>query len=128
MCYKHRRQKLLYLTLRIKCSFRNKFKSLSLIFFVGQRLFPESGYCKIKGDPGVEDRSQSQVLAFHRWKDFPLNLFSPSPFPLPHNVGHMFTLFLQSFNIVLGEQRVLKRTTEIFKNSVIKTQQINAIT
>ena len=30
----------------------------------------ECGYCKSKGNPGVQVRSQSPVLAFHRWKDF----------------------------------------------------------
>ena len=33
-----------------------------------------------------------------------LHLFSPSPHtPPPYNVGHVYTLFLQNFNIVLGE-------------------------
>ena len=38
---------------------------------------------------------------FTRAKQIHLHLFSPSP-PPSYNVGHVYTLFLQSFNIVLG--------------------------
>ena len=60
---------------------------------------------------------------FHLWcfftraKQIHLHLFSPFPSP-SYNVGHMYTLFLQSFNIVLGgggkKQRILKQITVFF--------------
>ena len=41
-----------------------------------------------------------------------------APPPPPYNVEHVYTLFLQSFNVVLGggggEQRILKRITVLF--------------
>ena len=48
-----------------------------------------------------------------------LHFFSPSPHPPPpYNVGYVYTLFLQSFNIVLGgeggKQRILQRGTVLF--------------
>ena len=56
----------------------------------------------------------------------------PAPPPPPtYIVGHVYTLFFQSFNIVWGggvKQRNLKRITVLFLNSVLKTQKINAIT
>ena len=53
---------------------------------------------------------------------------SPPP-PTPYNVGHVYTLFLQSFNIVLGGRaHVLKRITVLFENSVLKTQKIHTFT
>ena len=43
--------------------------------------------------------------------------FPQSPHP-PYNVAHVYTLFLQMFNIVLGggggEQRLFKRITVLF--------------
>ena len=53
----------------------------------------------------IMDKSLGTNL--HLWRFFTrihLHLFSPSfhPPPPPYNVGHMYTLFLQSFNIVLG--------------------------
>ena len=67
---------------------------------------------------------------FTRAKQIHLHLFSPSP--PPYNVVHGYTLFLQSVNIVLGvggrKQRILKRITVLFLNSVLKTPEINAIT
>ena len=71
---------------------------------------------------------------FTRVKQIYLHLFSPSSSPTPsYNVGHVYTLFLQSVNIVLGvggrKQRILKGITVLFlKNSVLKTPEINAIT
>ena len=59
-------------------------------------------------------------------------LVQPLPHPQPiYDVGHVYTLFLQSFNIVFergggGKQRILKRITVLFEN--LKTQKINAIT
>ena len=56
----------------------------------------------------------------HLWRFFSRYTCSappPTP-PSPYNVGHVYTLFLQSFNIVLGgrwgEQRILKRITVFF--------------
>ena len=63
-----------------------------------------------------------------------LPLASPSPPARPpptYNVGHMYTLFFQSFNIVGGggvKQCNLKRVTVLFLKSVLKTQKMNAIT
>ena len=58
---------------------------------------------------------------FTRAKQIHLHLFSPSPSPPSYNVGHVYTLFLQSFNIVLGgggggegKQHILKRNTVLF--------------
>ena len=39
-------------------------------------------------------------------KQIHVHLFSPSPPPPSYNVGHVYTLFLQSFNIVLGGEGV----------------------
>ena len=54
---------------------------------------------------------------FTRAKQIHLHLFSPSP-PPPYNVVHVYTLFLQSVNIVLGvggrKQLILKRITVLF--------------
>ena len=41
---------------------------------------------------------------FTRAKQIHLHLFIPSPSAPSYNVGHVYTLFLQSFNIVLGEE------------------------
>ena len=55
---------------------------------------------------------------FTRAKQIHLHLFSPSPSLPSYNVGHVYTLFLQSFNIVLGgggrKQRILKRIRVLF--------------
>ena len=71
-------------------------------------------------------------LFFTRAKQIHLHLFNPSPPPPPYNVEHVYTLFLQSFNIVLGggrgKQRILKPITMLFSNSALKTPKINAIT
>ena len=69
---------------------------------------------------------------YTRAKQIHLRLFIPSPSPPSYNVGHVYKLFLQSFNIVLGEggrrQHILKRITVLFENSILKTPKINAIT
>ena len=75
--------------------------------------------------PTIMDKSLGTNLhlrrLFTRAKRIHLHLFSPSPPsppPPPYNVGHVYMLFLQSFNIVLGgwrgEQRILKRITVPF--------------
>ena len=59
---------------------------------------------------------------FTRAKQIHLHLFSPSPYPPSYNVGHVYTLFLQSFNIVLGDgggggggkQRIFKTDNSAF--------------
>ena len=51
--------------------------------------------------------------------------------PPTYNVGHVYTLFLQSFNIVWGgggKATQFKTDNSAFLNSVLKTQKINAIT
>ena len=68
---------------------------------------------------------------FTRAKQIHLHLFIPSPSAPSYNVEHVYTLFLQSFDIVLGEgrgQHILKRITVLFENSILKTLKINAIT
>ena len=74
-----------------------------------------------------ELRSWTKVLgqtyicgAFHTRQTNSSTLVQPLPLPPSYNVGHVYTLFLQSFNIVLGgeggggEQRILKRITVLF--------------
>ena len=59
------------------------------------------------------------VALFHTRKTNSSTLVHPLPLPPPsYNVGHVYTLFLQSVNIVLGvggrKQRILKRITVLF--------------
>ena len=58
------------------------------------------------------------VVLFHMRQTNLSTLVQPLP-PPPYNVEHMYTLFFQSFDIVLGgggggEQRILKRITVLF--------------
>ena len=57
---------------------------------------------------------------------------SAPPPPPSYNVGHVYTLFLQSFNTVLGDggrkQRILKRIRVLFLKFRFKNTGINAIT
>ena len=52
----------------------------------------------------------------------------------PYNVGHVYMLFLQSFNIVFGgwggggEAMHFKTDNLLFKNTILKAPKINAIT
>ena len=56
---------------------------------------------KIKFFPAIEVwKDQDQTNSHARIR---LHLVSPSPQPPTYNVGHVYTLFLQSFNIVWGE-------------------------
>ena len=56
----------------------------------------------------------------------------PPPPPPPYNVEHVYTLFLQSLNIVFGgggeEATHFKTDNSAFLNSVLRTPKINAIT
>ena len=86
--------------------------------------------------PTIMDKSLGTNLHLWRFytraKQIHLRLFISSPSPPFYNVGHVYKLFLQSFNIVLGEggrrQHILKRITLLFENSILKTPKINAIT
>ena len=86
--------------------------------------------------PTIMDKSLGTNLHLWRFytraKQIHLRLFISSPSPPSYNVGHVYKLFLQSFNIVLGEggrrQHILKRITLLFENSILKTPKINAIT
>ena len=50
-----------------------------------------------------------------------LHLFSPCPHPI--HVRHVYMLFLQNFNIVLGgKQRILKGITLLFKTPFKNTE------
>ena len=79
---------------------------------------------------------KSLVTNLHLWRFFTCakqtitrEFPPPTPPPTPYNVGHVYTLFLQSFNIVLGGRaHVLKRITVLFENSVLKTQKIHTFT
>ena len=42
------------------------------------------------------------MALFHTRKTNSSTLVQPLPLPPSYNVGHVYTLFLQSFNIVLG--------------------------
>ena len=73
-------------------------------------------------------------------REFIYTWSSPSPQPPTCNVGHVYKLFLQSFNIVLGgggggggwgggkATQFKTDNSALFLNSVLKTQKINAIT
>ena len=70
----------------------------------------------------------------HLWRFFSRYtcLTPPTTPPPPYNVGHVYTLFLQSFNIVLGgggrKQRILTRIRVLFWKFRFKNTGINAIT
>ena len=72
------------------------------------------------------------VALFHTRQTNSSTLVQPLPLPPSYNVGHVYTLFLQSFNIVLGgggrEQRILKRIRVLFLEFRFKNTGINAIT
>ena len=69
---------------------------------------------------------------FHTRQTNSSTLVQPLPLPPFYNVGHVYKLFLQSFNIVLGgggrKQRILKRIRVLFLKFRLKNTGNNAIT
>ena len=76
------------------------------------------------------------MALFHTRQANSSTLVQPLPLPPSYNVGHVYTLFLQSFNILLGgggggggrKQRILKRIRVLFLKFRFKNTGINAIT
>ena len=72
------------------------------------------------------------VALFHTRQTNSSILVQPLSLPPSYNVGHVYTLFVQTFNIVLGgggrKQRILKRIRVLFLKFRFKNTGINAIT
>ena len=72
------------------------------------------------------------MALFHTRQTNSSILVQPLSLPPSYNVGHVYTLFVQTFNIVLGgggrKQRILKRIRVLFLKFRFKNTGINAIT